>query len=454
MNPDHNDLWFLPLGGCGEIGMNMNLYGHDDSWLMVDCGVTFGNKGDVHDSRERQTQMADPEFIEARRDKLAGIVVTHAHEDHIGALPWLWKKLGAPIFTTEYTAEVLRRKLNEHRLTDQVPVRVVNIGDRIEIGAFMVEWIGQTHSVPEPCGLVIETAVGNLFHTADWKLDTDPVVGDAYDANVYRKLGERDITAMICDSTCATVPGWSPSEGSLQAGLSDLIAKARGRVVVACFGSNIARLTTLAAIANDTDRHLGILGRSLINTLSVARSTGYWKHTSTLVDREHLGFLPAHTLLLVATGSQGEERTAVHRLSHGSFKELQLEPGDTVIFSARKIPGNEKDIDAMIERLRAMQVTVITPDTTEQLIHTSGHPARDELLQMYSWVKPQICIPVHGEQEHLREHIKVAAEAGVKRKLLGRNGDLFFLSPDKGIRRNAIATGRLGVEKNQLIRLE
>jgi len=173
-----------------------------------------------------------------------------------------------------------------------------------------------------------------------------------------------------------------------------------------------------------------------------------------LVDREHLGFLPAHTLLLVATGSQGEERTAVHRLSHGSFKELQLEPGDTVIFSARKIPGNEKDIDAMIERLRAMQVTVITPDTTEQLIHTSGHPARDELLQMYSWVKPQICIPVHGEQEHLREHIKVAAEAGVKRKLLGRNGDLFFLSPDKGIRRNAIATGRLGVEKNQLIRLE
>ena len=186
----------------------------------------------------------------------------------------------------------------------------------------------------------------------------------------------------------------------------------------------------------------------------MARSTGLWTHSSTLVDREHLGYLPAHTLLLVATGSQGEERTALHRLSHGAFKELQLEPGDTVIFSARQIPGNEKDIDATIERLRAMQVTVITPDTTEQLIHTSGHPARDELLQMYDWVKPQICIPVHGEPEHLSEHIKVAAEAGVERKLLGRNGDLFFLSPDKGIRRNAVATGRLGVEKNKLIRLE
>lgn len=454
MTPDHDDLWFLPLGGCGEIGMNMNLYGHDNSWIMVDCGVTFSDNPDVQLDGQRQVQMADPEFIQARREQLDGIIITHAHEDHLGALPWLWKTLACPVYTTPFTAEMLSRKLREHRLQDKVPIRIVSNGDRIRIGSFMVEWVAQSHSVPEPFGLVLETERGSIFHTADWKLDATPVVGDGYDETVYQAIGKREITAMVCDSTCATVPGWTDSEKSLFPGLKKLVAEATGRVVVACFGSNIARLTTLAKVATQTERHLGILGRSLINTVSVARTVGYWDYPQTLVDRGHLGYLPAHTLLLVATGSQGEAYTALNRLSHGSFRDLQLEPGDTVIFSARKIPGNERDIDTMIERLQAMQVKVITPDTTDQLIHTSGHPARQELEQMYQWISPQVCIPVHGEKEHLDAHLEVARQAGVERKLSGLNGDLFFLSPNKGIRRQVANTGRLGVEKGKLVRVE
>lgn len=454
MTPDHTDLWFLPLGGCGEIGMNMNLYGHDESWIMVDCGVTFSDNADVHLDGQRQIQMADPEFIVARREQLAGIIITHAHEDHIGALPWLWKQLECPVYATTFGAEVLRRKLREHQLEDKVPLRTVDNGDRLRIGSFMVEWVPQTHSIPEPCGLVLETDLGSIFHTADWKLDATPVVGDGYTESTYRDIGKREITAMVCDSTCATVEGWTDSEQDLFPGLKKLVDEAPGRVVVACFGSNIARLTTLASVASATERHLGILGRSLINTVSAARNTGYWDYPHTLVDRHHLGFLPAHTLLLVATGSQGESRTALNRLSHGSFKELQLEPGDTVIFSARKIPGNERDIDNMIERLKAMQVRVITPESTGELIHTSGHPARKELAKMYEWIQPEVCIPVHGEKEHIEAHVEVARAAGIKRKLSGYNGDLFFLSPNKGIRRSVTPPGRLGVEKGKLIRVE
>ena len=454
MTPDHNDLWFVPLGGCGEIGMNMNLYGHDGCWLMVDCGVTFSDPADVHETGGRQIQMADPEFIREHKDKLVGIIITHAHEDHLGALPWLWRDLPAPLFTTAYTAEALRRKFAEHGLDAQGFLRIVEPGDRLQIGEFVVEWIAQTHSIPEPQGLVIETPVGSVFHTADWKLDRDPVVGETYNPSTYSQLAARNITAMVCDSTCATVPGWTASEQSLYSDLHTLISEAKGRVVVACFGSNIARLTTLANIAEATGRHLGILGRSLINSVSIARSTGYWTYPQTLVDREHLGFLPAHTLLLVATGSQGEPRTALHRLSQQSFPELGLEPGDTVIFSARKIPGNEKDIDAMIERLQNMNVRVITPETSDLHIHTSGHPAQDELRQMYEWVSPEVCIPVHGEDVHLDAHVNIAREAGVKRKLRGTNGDLFFLAPNKGIRRNAVTCGRLAVEKRKLVRVD
>jgi len=449
MTPDARDFWFLPLGGCGEIGMNMNLYGHDEQWLMVDCGVTFRD-ADGSNRSGYDIQMPDPDFIASQHERLQGLLLTHAHEDHIGAVAHLWRRLRCPIYATPFTAEMLRRKLAEHGLEGKVPVHLIEPLERHDIGVFDVEWIPNTHSIPSPCGVVIRTPVGSAFHTADWKLDNDPVVGHGYIENEYRRLGTSGIDAMICDSTCANQPGHSLSEGALYDGLHHHISNAKGRVVVACFGSNIARLHTLAKIGESTQRHLGLLGRSLINTASAARSCGLWPDVTTLVQSDHLGYLPRDTLLLVATGSQGEQRTALNRLSHDSFRDLSLDAGDTVIFSARAIPGNEDQINALIARLEARGIHIITPDTSELPIHASGHPGEEELQKLYSWVKPQLLIPVHGEPEHLNAQTALARSSGIHRQLNGRNGDLFTIAPSTSIRRGAVAVGRLGVGRKSL----
>ena len=448
MNPGQNDVWFLPLGGCGEIGMNLNLYGHDDSWLMVDCGITFRDADGTNRSGYR-VQMPDPAFIVERRESLHGIVLTHAHEDHIGAVPHLWKQLKCPIFATSFTAEMLRRKLVEHGLDRTVPIHIVEAGDRRRIGSFYVQWIPNTHSIPDPCGVVIETPELRVFHTADWKLDPSPLVGHHYAESIYRELGETGIDVMVCDSTCAPVEGHSISEADLYTGLKHFVENATGRVAVGCFGSNIARLKTLARIAKETDRQLGLLGRSLINTVSAARTVGMWDEDAA-IDAAHLGYLPPEAVLLVATGSQGETRTALDRLSRESLRELALTPGDLVLLSARAIPGNETDIERMIERFAAMGVNVVRPETTEHIIHASGHPAQDELALLYDWTRPDVVIPVHGESEHIDAQIEVARACGIPRRLNGRNGDLFVLSPNKAIRRNATAVGRLGVGRTSL----
>lgn len=449
MTPDANDFWFLPLGGCGEIGMNMNLYGHDDQWLMVDCGVTFRD-ADGSNSSGYDVQMPDPEFIVERREQLQGILLTHAHEDHIGAVALLWRRLRCAVYATPFTAEMLRRKLVEHGLDGKVPVHLVEPLDRFHIGAFDVEWIPNTHSIPSPCGLAIRTPAGSVFHTADWKLDSDPVVGHGYEEDIYRQLGEEGMNAMVSDSTCANQPGHSLSEGALYDGLHHHISAASGRVIVACFGSNIARLHTLAKIAIATNRHLGLLGRSLINTASAARASSLWPDITTLVQSDHLGYLPRETLLLVATGSQGEPRTALNRLSHDTFRDLSLEAGDTVIFSARAIPGNEDQIGSLIARLEARGISIISPESSTLPIHASGHPGAEELRKLYDWVNPQLLIPVHGETEHLDAQTELAKASGIKRQLNGRNGDLFTIAPTTSIRREAVPTGRLGVGRRSL----
>lgn len=457
MNPEAEDFWFLPLGGCGEIGMNLNLYGHDGCWLMVDCGITFEPATDVDgepvESGRAHVQMADPRFIAERQTRLQALVITHAHEDHVGAVPYLWPYLRCPVYTTAFTAEILRRKLREAGLVDEVPVHVVEPGAQRQLGPFSVHWLRLTHSIPEPYALLIETPVGKVFHTADWKLDAAPVVGEPYQPEIYRQLARETIDAMVCDSTNADVAGWSATEGSLHSGLHTHISQARGRVVVTCFGSNIARLHTLAAIAEETGRHLGLLGRSLINAYQAARRCGLWAHVRTPVDSHALGYLPRHSLLLIATGSQGEPRTALNRLSHNNFRDLQLEPGDTVIFSAKAIPGNEAAIDALIDRLRAMQIDVITTDNSSLPIHASGHPAMEELKAMYGWVQPACAIPVHGELHHMKANAKIARSVGVPEQIQGKNGDLFYIAPVRGIRRNAVKTGRLGLSGNRLKKL-
>ena len=452
MTPDENDFWFLPLGGCGEIGMNMNLYGHDEQWLMVDCGVTFRD-ADGSSSSGYEVQMPDPAFVAERRECLQAILLTHAHEDHIGAVAHLWRRLRCPIYATAFTAEMLRRKLLEHGLVNKTPIHVVVPGDRITIGVFDIEWIPNTHSIPSPCGLAIRTPAGSAFHTADWKLDAQPLVGHHFEESTYRALGESGMKAMICDSTCANLPEHSLSEGALYDGLHSHIRDAGGRVIVACFGSNIARLHTLSRIAKATGRHLGLLGRSLINTASAARASGLWPEVTTLVQSDHLGYLPRENLLLVATGSQGEPRTALNRLSHDSFRDLSLEAGDTVLFSARAIPGNEQSIEQLIVRLKSRGIHVITPETSSLPIHASGHPGADELRTLYRWIKPQLLIPVHGETEHMQAQTELAKSAGIPQQLLGQNGDLFMIGPTTAIRRNAVRTGRLGVARQSLERI-
>jgi ribonuclease J len=449
MTPDNHDFWFLPLGGCGEIGMNMNLYGHDEQWLMVDCGVTFRD-ADGGNTSGYDIQMADPSFIAEQAENLQALLLTHAHEDHIGAVAHLWKKFRCPIYATPFTAEMLRRKLAEHGLVGKAVITLVSAGDRFNIGVFDVEWIPNTHSIPSPCGVVIRTPVGNAFHTADWKLDSQPQVGHHYEESIYRELGEDGIQAMVCDSTCADKPGHSLSEGALYDGLLHHISQASGRVVVACFGSNIARLRTLSKVATATNRHIGLLGRSLINTVSAARATDLWPAEPNPVESEHLAYLPPESLLLVATGSQGEPRTALHRLSIDSFRDLTLESGDTVIFSARAIPGNENAIMALISRLEAKGIKVITPERTDKPIHASGHPGEEELRKLYSWIKPQLLIPVHGEDSHMNAQSTLAKSEGIDKQLTGKNGDLFIIAPNTAIRRNAVPVGRLGVGKTAL----
>jgi ribonuclease J len=460
MIPEQSDLWFLPLGGTGEIGMNLNLYGHDGAWLMVDCGVTFPKPGriaadgTVHHRGEPPVQMADPAFIADRRERLAGLVITHAHEDHVGAVPYLWPLLQCPIYTSRFTAEILRRKLAEFDLLHRVPIIEVETGQSKQIGPFSVQWLALTHSIPDPNALMIRTAAGNIFHSGDWKLDEQPLVGHGYSPKTFTDLANEGVNAMVCDSTNATVSGHSVSEAALHQGLLRATRSAEGRVVVTCFGSNIARLHTLASIARETGRYMGLLGRSLINMSGAARAAGLWDSADQLINPAHLGYLPRDEVLAVATGSQGEPRTALRRLASGTHPDFELEAGDTVIFSARAIPGNEESIEALVTRLKELGVRVITAEDADLPIHASGHPAQEELELMYKWVKPAIAIPVHGEAEHMETHADIAKETGVSRAMVGRNGDLFMIRPVPGIRRQVVETGRLGWHKEGLVRVE
>ncbi|WP_227515401.1 ribonuclease J [Marinobacter salinus] len=437
--------------------MNLNLYGHDGQWLMVDCGVTFPKPGrlaadgTVHHQGEPPVQMADPAFIADRREQLAGLIITHAHEDHVGAVPYLWPLLQCPVYASRFTAEILRRKLAEFDLLHRVQIIVVETGDCRQIGPFNVQWLALTHSIPDPNALMIRTDIGNIFHSGDWKLDDHPLVGHGYSRKTFTDLAEEGVTAMVCDSTNATVAGHSVSEAALHEGLLSAVKAAEGRVIVACFGSNIARLHTLARIGRETGRYMGLLGRSLINMSGAARAAGLWDAADELINPSHLGYLPREEVLAVATGSQGEPRTALRRLAAGNHPDIELEAGDTVIFSARAIPGNEEAIEMLISKLRALGVAVVTAEDSIVPIHASGHPAQEELQAMYQWIQPNIAIPVHGEAEHMETHADIAKRWGVPRALVGRNGDLFMIRPVPGMRRQVAGTGRLGWKSGELV---
>lgn len=447
MTPDVDDLWLLPLGGCGEIGMNMNLYGHDGRWLMVDCGITFARPGET----APHVQMPDPDFIEQRRESLVGLLITHAHEDHVGAVAHLWSRLRCPIYATAFAAVLARRKLAELNLLEKAEVIVIEPGSEQQLAGFSVRWLNITHSTPQSQALLIRTSAGAVFHTGDWKLDPQPVVGPSASAQDLAAQLDVPVVAMVCDSTNAMESGRSTSEGELYEGLLDVVSAANGRVVVGCFGSNVARLITLARVARASGRYPGLYGRSLIQYHAAAKACGLLDPADTLVDGRHLGYLPPEEVLAVATGSQGEPRAALHRLSLGNHPDMELARGDTVILSSRTIPGNEEAVAVLCDRFDRMGVEVIRSEACNRPIHASGHPARDELADLYSAVSPSIAIPVHGEDEHMAANADVARRNGVPRQMLGHNGDLFMLAPVPGVRRQVVATGRLGLDRGQLV---
>lgn len=447
MNPTDEDLWFLPLGGCGEIGMNMNLYGHDGQWLMVDCGITFSHPNDPGP----HILMADPQFITERRERLVALLVTHAHEDHVGAVAHLWPQLKCPVYCTAFAAAILRRKLIEAGLVNEVPVHVIRSPLRHHLGVFDVEWLDLTHSTPESQGLMVRTPSGSVFHTGDWKLDPEPVVGPNFAEAALQALGDEQVLAMVCDSTNALEPGRSVSEGALYEGLKEQVAHAPGRVVVSCFGSNVARLATLARVAGETGRYAGLVGRSLHNYHAAALVADLWHEDSELIEPAHLGYLPPEEVLAIATGSQGEPRAALDRLASDNHHDLSLEPGDTVLMSSRVIPGNEVAVATLVARLEGLGVRVVNNAELNAPIHASGHPAQEELADMYGWVKPEIAIPVHGETAHMQANAEVAMGRGVPSQMTGLNGDLFMLAPVRGIRRGAAPVGRLGLDQNRLV---
>lgn len=427
------ELVFAPLGGVGEIGMNLSIYGlgnrQQRAWLAIDLGVSFGDEEHLPGI---DLIMPDVSFLEKERKNLMGLVLTHAHEDHFGAIIDLWPKLKCPIYATQFSAALFDAKCAAERNAPKIPVTVVPSGGRVDIGPFNVEFIPVAHSIPESHALAIHTEVGTVLHTGDWKIDPTPIIGRPTDEKRLQELGDAGLLALIGDSTNAVRDGRSPSEAEVASSITELVKAAKGRVAVTTFASNVARLKAVAIAAKAADREVVVVGRAMERVVQVARETGYLDGVQSFRSAEVYGHLPQDKVLALCTGSQGEPRAALARIANDDHPEITLNRGDSVIFSSRTIPGNEKAVGAIINGLVLQGVEVITD--RDQLVHVSGHPRRDELRDMIAWTRPQLLIPVHGEALHLNEHAKLARAAGVPRVLVCRNGDLVKLGPgDPGI---------------------
>lgn len=443
---DKNDkeLVFLPLGGTGEIGMNCNLYGFGGrgkrQWIMVDLGVTFGK----HSDPGIDVITPDISFIEKQKKNLCGLLLTHGHEDHIGAVAHLWPRLKCPVYATPFTAALVRGKLAEAGLLDEVPLHIIEPDAHLEIGPFVIDYICLTHSIAEPSALAIEVEGARILHTGDWKIDPDPVIGKLTEVDRLKALGDAGIDAIICDSTNVLSPGRSGSEADVGRMLEDVVCESTGRVVITTFASNVARLTSIAAAAVKSGRHLCLAGRGMHKIYQAARETGYLTQFPEIVDESDAGYLPPEKVLICCTGSQGESNAALGRMANGRHPHLTLEPGDRVIFSSKMIPGNETEILALQNQLAQIDVEIISPNGSD--IHVSGHPCRDELADMYEWARPRSAIPVHGEHRHLIAHAALAKELGVAEPCRVHNGDVVRLAPAPTEVIDAVQTGRLHLD--------
>jgi ribonuclease J len=428
-----DELSFAPLGGVGEIGMNLSIYGlgnrHQRAWLAVDLGVSFGDEEHLPGI---DLIMPNISFLEKERKNLVGLVLTHAHEDHFGAIIDLWPKLRCPVYATKFSAALFEAKCEAERDPPKIPITVIPSGGRVDIGPFNVEFIPVAHSIPESHALAIHTEIGTVLHTGDWKIDPTPLIGAPTDERRLRELGDAGVLALVGDSTNAVRDGRSPSETEVAKTIVELVKGARGRVAVTTFASNVARVRAVADAAKAADREVVIVGRAMERVVQVARETGYLDGVQNFRGPDLYGHFPADKVLALCTGSQGEPRAALARIANDDHPQVTLNRGDCVIFSSRTIPGNEKAVGSIINGLVAQGVEVITDRT--HLVHVSGHPRRDELRDMIAWTRPQILIPVHGEALHLAEHARLARAVGVPKVLTCRNGDLVKLGPgDPGI---------------------
>lgn len=439
-----NELLFLALGGSGEIGMNVNLYGTQGKWLMVDCGITFGDANypgvDVI--------LPDLQFIEERLDDLLGIVLTHGHEDHIGALPYLAADLGVPLYATPFTAGLIYGKLEEEGILDQVKLNVVKEDGPFTVGPFTMTYTPLAHSIPEGNAILIETPYGKVFHTGDWKLDESPALGGASTAAELTAIGDAGVLALVCDSTNVFNPEASGSEIDVRKGLDEVVAAIKGRVLVTTFASNAARLQTLGEVAEDTGRQLCVAGRSLDRIIRVAKATGYLRDFPETIDFDTAMRLPPNQVMIIATGGQGEARAALNRIAEDTHT-LKLHAGDTVIFSSRQIPGNEIAIGKIMNMLASKDVEIITD--RQAFVHVSGHPGRPELAEMYRWIRPEMIVPVHGEVRHMHEQARFALEQGIPQAVKQVNGDIWRLAPGKPKKIGQAHAGRLVLDGDVIL---
>lgn len=449
----HNtDLLFVPLGGSGEIGMNANLYHYHGSWLMVDLGISFPD-----DSMPGiDVVLPDLSFIEQRRDSLAGLVLTHGHEDHLGAIPYMWSQLGCPVYGSAFTLALLRRKLAENGRQMDIPLIEIGPGSVTEIGPFSVEMVGLTHSIPDPAALAIRCDAGTVLHTGDWKFDPAPGLGDETDTTRLAQIGDEGVLAMVGDSTNAMVEGRTGSEAEAEAGLREVIAAATGRVAVTCFSSNVARIQSIISAAQANDRSVAVVGRAIKRAISAAQEVGYLRDLPDFVPEEDIDLLPRNNIVIICTGTQGEPRAAMAKIAAGAHESVKLEKGDTVVYSSRQIPGNEPAIARVQDALIRRRINLITDEDAP--VHVSGHPSREEMVEMYGLVKPQIAIPVHGTARHLVAHAELAEACQVRQTLLPDNGTVIRLAGAGGESKASIIdnvkTGALTHEKGKILEIQ
>jgi len=439
-----DELLFLALGGSGEIGMNVNLYGCRGKWVMVDLGVTFADP--YYPGIE--LVLPDLSFIEERREDLLGIVLTHGHEDHIGALPYLAADLGVPLYATPFTAGLIAGKLEEEGLLDQVELNVIENWGEFRLGEFGFRYVPLAHSIAEGNALLIETPHGRIFHTGDWKLDANPQIGEPATARELSEIGDEGVLALVCDSTNVFNPNASGSEGDVRDGLMEVVREAKGRVVVTTFASNVARIRTLGDVAKACGRRLCLAGRSLDRIVTVAKTGGYLRDLPPVIDWDLAMDLPGREVLIVATGGQGEARAALARIA-GDTHPIKLSEGDLVVFSSKEIPGNEIAIGRVQNALAAKGVRMVTERQAH--VHVSGHPGRPELAAMYDWIRPQILLPVHGELRHMTEQARFGLAHGIERALVQKNGDVVRLAPDGPTIVGHEPTGRLVLDGDVIL---